>query len=422
MYNFIKYLIVLIILSIVTNNAFSDYLFCDHVVKNNESLIRILKIYKLYPIYGENGSLNETLNLNPNLRKLRENGNKIFPNELIRLNNYKFDYNEKQNYIKYKVLKGDNLYIILKKFKKFPFLGKNGAINDVLLLNPIIKKRSSKGNIIYPNEIILIKSNINKISYCDMNQNVSIITENNSDNNLDKNPNNNSVKNPNNNSVKNPDNKKYFNIYAELINSYERIDANDVNNQSNALLISYPSLGFIIGSEQFWNKDNYTGFYLKYQKMKFKQFHDNSLENENVNIGGYEENYNNIFWDDYIFSLNFQNRKFVYLMSPSINKVNIDSNSLFGIGFGVSYKILNNNLSELKTNLGLIHYLSSSNSSYSIYPWNLYRFGLNYIFKFEKYSLFSGINYEFGEQKTSIVVQNYKLLEGIIGFSIEVGT
>ena len=70
------------------------------------------------------------------------------------------------------------------------------------------------------------------------------------------------------------------------INSYERIDANDVNNQSNASLISYPSLGFIIGSEQFWNKDNYTGFYWKYQKIKFKQFHDNSLKNETVDIAG----------------------------------------------------------------------------------------------------------------------------------------
>lgn len=52
-----------------------------HIVKKGETLSAILLNKKLKPIYGDNGSINSTLSLNPSLQKRK--GNKILPGQKI---------------------------------------------------------------------------------------------------------------------------------------------------------------------------------------------------------------------------------------------------------------------------------------------------------------------------------------------------
>lgn len=69
---------------------------------------------------------------------------------LISHNLYSID----KEYIHYKVEKKDTLLKILKKHSLKPTYGKNGYLKEILKLNP--KKINTKGNLIYPGEIIKI--------------------------------------------------------------------------------------------------------------------------------------------------------------------------------------------------------------------------------------------------------------------------
>lgn len=67
--------------SMMSLNAFSAEL--NYVVKKGDSLSSILYEQSSLPIYGKNGSLKETLLLNPEIRK--RHGHRIFPGESIRI-------------------------------------------------------------------------------------------------------------------------------------------------------------------------------------------------------------------------------------------------------------------------------------------------------------------------------------------------
>lgn len=65
----------------ITNAAEKNYLIYN--VKKHDTLYKILKKYKLFPIFGKKGYLKKTLELNPHKRKTK--GNLIYPREKIKI-------------------------------------------------------------------------------------------------------------------------------------------------------------------------------------------------------------------------------------------------------------------------------------------------------------------------------------------------
>lgn len=86
---FLKILIILTIFHFsLKNEAYAkkqNYII--YTVKKNDTLFKILKRYKLNPIFGKNGSLKRTLDLNP--KKKKSKGNLIFPREKIKIPAFK---------------------------------------------------------------------------------------------------------------------------------------------------------------------------------------------------------------------------------------------------------------------------------------------------------------------------------------------
>ena len=153
-----------------------------YTVKKYDRLEIVLKRNKLFPIYGKNGSLEKFLILNPAKSKAR--GNRIHPGETILLptkeslqnfikptnpeeansSNKKIKISShtiirEEKFLLYKVKKGDMISILLYKYKVFPIYKKNGSLPKTLFLNP--KKIKTKGDLIFPNEYIILPVNDN---------------------------------------------------------------------------------------------------------------------------------------------------------------------------------------------------------------------------------------------------------------------
>ncbi|RDB35546.1 MAG: hypothetical protein DCC88_09650 [Spirobacillus cienkowskii] len=163
---------------LIKNSTFSfENQFIYYTVKKHDRLEIVLKRNKLFPIYGKNGSLEKFLILNPAKSKAR--GNRIQPGETILLptkeslqNFVKVTEPEEKNYgnkkikitnhtiireekfLLYKVKKGDMISMLLYKYKVFPIYKKNGSLHKTLFLNP--KKIKTKGDLIFPNEYIIL--------------------------------------------------------------------------------------------------------------------------------------------------------------------------------------------------------------------------------------------------------------------------
>jgi hypothetical protein len=184
----------LIFLTVFSNNRFaysSENNYITYKVVKYDKLEDILRNHKLEPIYGKDGFLKKFLKLNPKKKKAK--GNLIYPDEkiilpiskdqislknmpseqinqfstFVNINNNKGIDNshdlkklpENQVYITYKVKKGDMISILLKKFKAFPIYGEKGYLFKTLELNPL--KKSTQGDLIYPNEYIILPILIN---------------------------------------------------------------------------------------------------------------------------------------------------------------------------------------------------------------------------------------------------------------------
>nr|BFD32142.1 hypothetical protein GTC16762_17600 [Pigmentibacter ruber] len=161
----------------------------QYKVQKKDTLLGILKKYSLKPIYGKKGYLSEILKLNPH--KINTKGNLIYPGEILtiplkkevennslnnnlveNLENKKIPRYKKYNgnleniqklpsshvYIIYKVRKNDMISVLLQKYKSFPIYGKKGTLNETLDLNP--KKKPTKGDLIFPNELITLPISI----------------------------------------------------------------------------------------------------------------------------------------------------------------------------------------------------------------------------------------------------------------------
>ncbi|WGL59912.1 LysM peptidoglycan-binding domain-containing protein [Pigmentibacter sp. JX0631] len=180
----------------------------QYKVQKKDTLLGILKKYSLKPIYGKNGSLVEILKLNPH--KINTKGNLIYPGEILTLplkkeiennslnnnnNNsnstinseakkipeyYKYNGNLKNIeklpsshvYIIYKVRKNDMISVLLQKYKSFPIYGKKGTLSETLDLNP--KKKPTKGDLIFPNELITLPISIEVLNQLSENEKKSL--------------------------------------------------------------------------------------------------------------------------------------------------------------------------------------------------------------------------------------------------------
>ncbi|WGL59902.1 LysM peptidoglycan-binding domain-containing protein [Pigmentibacter sp. JX0631] len=86
---FLKFLIILTVTHFSwRNEAYAKKQnFVIYTVKKNDTLYKILKKYKLNPIFGKKGSLKRTLDLNP--KKKKSKGNLIYPREKIKIPYFK---------------------------------------------------------------------------------------------------------------------------------------------------------------------------------------------------------------------------------------------------------------------------------------------------------------------------------------------
>ena len=171
---FLKITCVLILLILIFNKNIAFALKNDYLiykVKKGDTLSEILEKHKLSPIYGKNNYLNRTLKMNPG--KIKTNGDLIFPSEKLFLpiivnksNNVKFVTKVKQltdnNYLIYKVKKGDTLSEILEKHKLSPIYGKNNYLDRTIKMNP--GKMKTNGDLIHLSEILYLPIIIKKIN------------------------------------------------------------------------------------------------------------------------------------------------------------------------------------------------------------------------------------------------------------------
>ncbi|WP_397600401.1 fibronectin type III domain-containing protein [Silvanigrella sp.] len=77
----IIFLISLSLIDDISNAAEKNYLIYN--VKKHDTIYKILKKYKLFPIFGKKGYLKKTLELNPSKKKTK--GNLIYPREKIKI-------------------------------------------------------------------------------------------------------------------------------------------------------------------------------------------------------------------------------------------------------------------------------------------------------------------------------------------------
>ncbi|APJ03780.1 hypothetical protein [Silvanigrella aquatica] len=180
LFNDIAKMFLIAFMTIIHNFCFSnDGEYIKYKVEKYDILENILYYHELVPIYGKNGSLEKFLKLNPT--KHLGKGNLIYPGEIITLpkslkksnnyerKNYEFsssfinyqnkELNEDLVYIIYKVQKNDMISMLLQAFKSSPIYGKYGKLSKTLDLNP--KKRKTHGDLIYPNEFIILPIKIN---------------------------------------------------------------------------------------------------------------------------------------------------------------------------------------------------------------------------------------------------------------------
>jgi LysM domain len=187
--NFITKYAIFFMSIFINNSSFSnEENFIHYKVEKHDTLGNILKNHKLKPIYGKNGSIKKFLKLNPKKNKAR--GNLIYPGEDIILpiskdienekiaidpaqnefstsvNNQKKSENlpqlnslpEGQVYIVYKVKKDDMISKLLHKFGSSPIYGKKRQLSKTLEANPL--KKETKGDLIYPDEYIILPISI----------------------------------------------------------------------------------------------------------------------------------------------------------------------------------------------------------------------------------------------------------------------
>ena len=163
----------------------------SYIIQKYDTIESILIKKNLRPIYGKNGNIEEFIKLNKNKRK--KNSHLIYPGEVvilpkkanyevkkdefaINLKKYEFSTSihykeasletltqlpEGYVYIEHTVKKGDMISILLKKYGASPIYGKNGNLFKTLELNP--NKKPTKGDLIYPKEIIIIPILISKL-------------------------------------------------------------------------------------------------------------------------------------------------------------------------------------------------------------------------------------------------------------------
>ncbi len=451
----------ILFLFLFTFNAFAQENNCLHEVKKNETIIKILKNYQKYPIFGDKGSLKELMKLNK-----FKNINLIYPGQTVIIPKNNSDIGKKNNSIIHIVKINDTLSHILKKYNLFNTIGKEKSLKNTLELNPHITKHEKNGNLIYPNEIIYLNISQKFSAVCEQitetkseisdNDNIDLVNEKEiSDNdNIDLEnkkeiPKNDNIdlenekeiinlgnetpitkteKNISSNSKN--DNKLdiFSNLFLHAIESYQRIDIYDTLNNSNAALISKAGYGLALGWQQYLINSLSLGIKGKYQYISFKQFNSNNLNTNKLNISEYEINSNLNIYNFLNFSLFAVKKYFLYTYSTKINlnattdnyNIIIESLPQYGFGFKTSFYYEPIHTFKIYGNFNYTSYLSQSTTNYNISAFNLYLYGLILEKKFNNLAANLEIDYSIAKQKTTYTNQKLQVLDIIIGATIEI--
>ncbi|WGL59998.1 LysM peptidoglycan-binding domain-containing protein [Pigmentibacter sp. JX0631] len=426
----------IILILLIYSKIYAKESICLHKVQKNENLINILRTYKNYPVYGENGSLKETLRLN---KLTSQDPNLIYPNEILKIKNLNYNAKNQSNIISYVVNKQDTLFSILKKLKHFHNLDLQTALNETLKLNPQILNHESKGNLIYPNEVIYIK--IQNIEFCMKNfETINNLEKSNLNDFHSKITNESKLeaenKNENKDESKEINEEKVLDIhskfYAGLMQTYERLDIYDRLNNSNATLISHVAYGANFGWSQYFTNDFYANINGRIQSISFKPFTNINLMTNKVNIGNFEASLNYNFLDYFNLGIVGQNRYFVYSRSSAVTNIGSSNNisqynlyldpvQQYGLG-GRLYAMLDLPYElNLNSHLMFLHFYPTNTNTYAVSRWNLFEYGINLNKSINIINFYLEINYTYGQQTTSLTNQKLQMLDGIIGVSIEFG-
>lgn len=202
---------------------------------------------------------------------------------------------------------------------------------------------------------------------------------------------------------------------------YYRLDSKELVGNGSALLLSKPSLGIALGWDLHWEPAFTTGFRLTSRSIEFQRATNGVLNNGEQRTSGVGLDFKYRLSEKFKSSLGLSFDERLFARSVQTGTAILETYHQPSIDLMVEHELIRAGALGMDFMAGYRHLLKSSTESASFSDSSEYLLGATFRQQLEKRQIELKINYVTGEQKSSLATQQNAGIETYIGIRMDIG-